>query len=191
MQEATMRTILALCACAALAGCVGWANYPPETGQTRFIDPNDRAMSTIISTSLGWAARKFPAHGRDPATSEARPGPFTVNLPAAVRTNVHDRILERIGHGVLPLTPETANLPTYHVLSMRVRGDEGQVNILRPVPEFGQAPAGGAIYQEVRIMLRGGVLPWRVTGFREWSPGSVVQVPAPNYYKGKETAGAE
>ncbi len=170
-----------------LGGCVGWANYPPEEGQTRFISPNEPGMTDIMAAGLKYVANKYPPEGltraRAAATGlEPSTQKFAVNLPEGVRPRLSQRIVQLAGERAVLLTPETEHLPIYHIASLRVRGDEGQVNILRPVPEFGVSPTGEPVYQEITVTLRGGVQPWRVVSHREWSPGSVASIPPLRYY---------
>lgn len=166
--------ILGAAAVGGLGGCVGYASYPPVPGDTAINDPNHPPMNEMMATALRWAAEEFPV---DPADPNA---PYAVNLPVGVRPETYEFVLGRIGGAAMPLTHGTATLPTFHVKRIRVRGDSGQVDILRPVRELSPSPTGEPVYQEVTVRMEGGWQPWHVVGRREWSMGAG-QAPEPNY----------
>ncbi len=174
-------------ALAGLGGCVGWASYPPEAGQNpRLSDPNELHMTDVMVVGFNEVIRKFP-----PGTEPGKPMPaksLAVNLPPDLKPLIHRRTVGRI-QGAVPLTPATEKLPTYHLVSMRVRGDEAQVNILRPVAEVEPSPSGENVYQEIRVSLRGGVKYWKVVGMREWTP--VPASPELHYFDEAAAARAE
>ena len=140
MQEALMSRHgwfagLACAVCVGLGGCVGWSSYPAEPGSRLGADPNEMHMTDVMVASLNWVVRKYPVV--DEAAEPSRDGtvargPFTVNLPAPLKPLIHKRTVSRI-NGAVPLTPATQELPTYHIVSVRVRGDAAQVNVLRPM----------------------------------------------------------
>lgn len=170
-----------------LGGCVGWSSWPPEPGASKRIsDPNELHMTDVMVTGFNWVVRKYPPTARpgEPAPAKS----LTVNLPPDLRPLIHKRTVGRID-GAVPLTPATENLPTYHLVSVRVRGDEAQVNIMRPVNEVEAAPSGETVYQEIRLSLRGGVKYWEVTGHREWTP--VPASPELHYFDEAAAARAE
>lgn len=155
-----------------LGGCVGWSSYPAEPGQRVGADPNDMHMTDVMVAGMNWVVRKYPVI--DESAEPSPDGtvnrvPFTVNLPPELKPLIHKRTVSRI-NGAVPLTPATQELPTYHIASVRVRGDAAQVNILRPVTTMAAAPNGEKVYQEIRVELRGGLKEWTVIGHREWTP---------------------
>lgn len=159
-----------LAAVAALGGCVGWTTYPPAPGQTAFANPNDLPNTDVMVEAFNWAVRKYPPAPTDPTTGATPPpGSFSVNLPPELKPLIHKRTVGRI-KGAVPLTEKSKSLPTYHLVSMRLRGDEAQVSVLCPVGDMTESPSGGAVYQEVRVNLRGGMRAWAVIGHREWTP---------------------
>lgn len=165
---------LAAAAVGGLGGCVGYASYPPVPGDTAINDPNHPPVNEMMAIGLRWAAERYPVDPADPNAA------FAVNLPVGVRPETYEFVLGRIGGGAMPLTHATASLPTFHVKRVRVRGDSGQVDILRPVLELSPSPTGEPVYQEVTVRMEGGWQPWRVVGRREWSLGAG-QAPEPNY----------
>lgn len=118
-----------------------------------------------------------------------------VNLPTGVKPVVYRRVANYAGGlntagtrfdggrgGVVPLTPETANLPTYHVGFIRIRGDEAVATVFRPVLSMGgQAMTGPVQYQEIKLGLRGGLRDWAVDSIRPYGLGGR-PAPEPNFY---------
>jgi hypothetical protein len=170
---------------ALVAGCVSYATYPAVPQNTALNDPNTPAMSDVMLAGLRYVAVKYPPGGRpDPLTEPApAPGPtFAVNLPPGISPKGYERIVGLVGNGAVALTPETSHLPIYHVTYMRVRGDQAQINILRPVTELPPTPKGMPVMQEIKLQLSGGLHPWKVITSREWDPG-LEEWPELNYYK--------
>lgn len=178
----------ALASAATLGGCVGWSTYPPEPGAKALADPNDLPNTDVMVQAFNWAVRRYPPAPVDPTTGVSPPPrSFTVNLPPELKPLIHKRTVGRIT-GAVPLTPATESLPTYHLASMRVRGDEAQVNILCPVRGMA-SPGGEPVYREVRVSLRGGLRSWTVVGHREWEPAPAS--PARHYFDEAAAARAE
>lgn len=153
-----------------LGGCVSLASYPAAPGETAIRNTNDPRVIDVMVVALDWVIRRYPPE----TTGEAR---LAINLPPGVRERIYERAAIRIGHGAVPLSTETQNLPTYHVARLRIRGDEAAVDILRPMTELGATPEGAPAYQEIRVNLRGGVRPFRVVSHREWTPGTISRMP--------------
>lgn len=155
---------------AALSGCVSWASYPASPGETALKDPNTPAVEEIMMAGLRWTVSKYPPVS---ATGEhVGGGRLALNLPFGVKPRVYRRVAEAAGGGAEPITSENRELPLYHVKSVRVRGDEAQINIVWPATTLGMGPDGKPVYQEVKLGLAGGLGPWRVVSFREWGPGA-------------------
>lgn len=167
--------IAAVATVGGMGGCAGYATYPRADGSTAISDLNSAPVNTIMATSLAWAAYKYPV------APEGEQAPFAINLPEGVKPETYDYVVRQIGGGAVPLTHDTADLPTFHIGLIRVRGDEAQVDVLRPVLELSPSPAGETVYQQVTVRLEGGLSPWRVVGRREWTVGAF-PTPAPNYY---------
>jgi hypothetical protein len=190
MTRIARTTALTCLAALVLAGgCVSYATYPAVPKNTALNDPNTPAMSDVMLTGLRYVAMKYPP-GASGDPTEVQPEPteptFAVNLPPGISPRAYERITGLVGNGAVPLTPETSHLPIYHVTYLRVRGDQAQINILRPVTELPPTPAGTPVMQEIKLQLRGGLRPWKVITSREWDPGEV-ELPELNYYKPKGT----
>jgi hypothetical protein len=163
---------LAAITAATLTGCVNHAHYPPVSGSLGYTNPNTPAVEEVMMAGLRWTATRYPA-----ASEEA---PLVINLPEGVRGRVYDRIAAAVPNAQ-PLTPDNSHLPIYHVGAIRVRGDRAQVSVFRPVLGAGPMSTGETVYQEIRVDLQGGLSPWHVVSWREWTPGSG-DAPALNYY---------
>jgi hypothetical protein len=143
-------------------------------------------MTDVMVSGFNWVIRKYPPAAKP---GEAAPASkVAINLPPELRPLVHQRTVKRIENGVA-LTPQTQKLPTYHLVSVRVRGDEAQCNILRPMAGVEPSPSGEQVYQEIRISLRGGVRYWEVVGHREWTPAPAT--PELHYFDEAAAARAE
>ncbi len=166
--------IVVLAGLAVLPGCVGYASYPRQADNKPWIDPSLPAFEDVLVASLQWAAKRYPPSAQGPT------GPFAVNLPPGIVEWRYRRIVEAVGPDAAPLATDTAQLPTYHVREVKLRGDEARVELTRPVLTLGASPSGGVLYQDVTIRLRGGSERWHVVSDRPWTLGSA-QAPAPNY----------
>jgi len=171
---------------AGLAGCVSYASYPPVEKDVALNDPNVPAMEEVMMAGLQWVGSKHPPEALTPA-GQAEPVRYVVNLPKGVKPSVYRRVAASFGPGAAPVTPENSHLPIYHVDSIRIRGDQANIWILRPAPDVGLTPQGLPVYQEVKLWLRGGLQPWRVVNAIERTPGAG-EVPALNYYEPEKPA---
>jgi hypothetical protein len=152
-------------------------------------DPNSPATEDVIAAGLRWAVNKYPPDGDTsldaPRTTTSTSGArAAVNVPSGIKPTAYQRIATEAGGtrgGVVPLTPQTQNLPIYHVGWVRIRGDEAYMTIFRPVTSIGGESTSGAVYQEIRLGLRGGLQPWTVTSVRPWEVGTK-PAPESNYY---------
>jgi hypothetical protein len=166
---------------AVLAGCVNYANHPALPRTMANTSPNLPAVEQVMMAGLEWAAMRYPPPAPAMVEEDEAPSPqMVINLPEGVRGRVYERVAAVVP-GAAPLTPEHSHLPIYHIGAIRIRGDRAQVNVFRPIPDVGYTPTGETVYQEVRVELRGGLRPWHVVSWREWTPGSG-DVPELNYY---------
>jgi hypothetical protein len=177
-REFTMIGRLALAAgmgtaLAALSGCVSYANYPPLPKNVAVNNPNSPAMEEVTMAGLKWVVAKYPV------VPEGEP--FAINLPQGVKPGVYQHVADTVGNGAQPLTPENEHLPIYHVSEIRVRGDQANIWIDRPVVALGTTPQGTAVYQEVKLWLQGGLSPWHVVNAIDRTPGAA-EIPPLNYY---------
>ena len=166
-------------AAAGLSACVSYASYPPVPKNTAINNPNTPAMEEVMMAGLKWVTAKYPItpyQAGQPSTDR-----FAISLPPDVKPKVYERVVNAVGGGAEPLTPENESLPIYLVSSIRVRGDQANLWVFRPVLGLGEGPGGKPIYQEVKIWLNGGLTPWHVVSAIDMSPGSG-EVPALTYY---------
>jgi hypothetical protein len=169
-------------AMAAAGGCASYETYPAVPKNVALNDPNTVAMEQVMACGLSWVASKYPPSGEGPeATAMGAPEtPFAINLPPGSTYRTYERVAEAVGMGARPLSKETAELPTYHVAYVRVRGDEAQLHVIRPVISLSEP--GKTVPQEIKLQLRGGIRPWHVEASREWQVG-LAEVPEANYYE--------
>ncbi|HMN42878.1 MAG TPA: hypothetical protein PKE29_18710 [Phycisphaerales bacterium] len=183
------RPLPALVACIAvstlglLGGChVGYNVYPPMEGSRGFTNVNSDPFPAVMTESMRWVVLRYPpnahAEWNQPAEGNVGITPFAVNLPAGLNPALASKIVENIGSGALPVSPETANLPTYHISRIWISGDEATVDLVRPV--FGLTVNDKPLNQGLTLRLRGGMSPWHVTSHREWA-FNALQPPALNY----------
>src|SRR5262249_46310191 len=153
MKTAWMSAAGVMAMACGLAGGVSYANYPPVARDTAGHNGNAPAMEEGMMTGLRWGGQKEPP---SPPSLTGPPRPMAndvaVNLPAGVKPKVYRRVAAVVPGGQ-PLTEENQNLPTYHVSSIRIRGDQANIWILRPVTGLGPSPRGGPIYQEIKLWL--------------------------------------
>lgn len=163
------------------AGCVSYAH--PSTGERTiaYTNPNTPAVEEIMMAGLRWTVNRYPPPVPPTEADEQPPDVLmAVNVGAPVRGRVYQRIAASVP-GAAPLTPETSHLPIYHIGQYRIRGDQAQLIVYRPVTTLGPKATGETVYQEIRLDLRGGLRPWHVHTWREWTPGSA-ETPTLNYF---------
>jgi hypothetical protein len=155
-----------------LSAChVGYNVYPPMAGERGFTNVNSDPFPSVLTESLRWVTLRYPpnadAQWNQPSAGNVGETPFAVNLPPTLEPAIAGKIVERIGNGAQVLTPETQNLPTYHIARVWVQGDEAKVDIVRPI--VGITPADKPLTQGITVRLRGGMQEWHVTSHREWA----------------------
>jgi len=176
----------------AMSGCVGYSTYPAVQGAYGGKNPNVADLYENAAYAIKWAVQHYPpgnavapttetyaAPSAAPAPTEQQP--FAVSFIPGLRNENCLRMVELIGQGAVPLTPETADLPTYMISSVDVVGDSARVTVLRPV---GRLSTGEAMHQGISIRLRGGLRRWTVVSHRVWDVATVstvepVELPAP------------
>lgn len=172
-------------------GCFTYATVPGRplgAGVGEVGDPN---VEAVMVASLRWAIATCPgleAGGNGPVRHASGTPPLAINLPPGASAYVYSRVARRVGPGVVPASPQTADRPTFHVTFVRVRGDEARVHLVRPVYELGGVPQPQPLWQDVIIDLRGGARPWRVVAWRDGQPG-LARVP-PLYLPDADSAPA-
>jgi hypothetical protein len=190
MKLCAILSTAVLSVAAILAGCVSYASYPAVPRNTAINDPNTPAMEEVMIVGLREVIAKYPPRGGSGASPQDEQAQLALNLPRGLKPRVHERIARAVGFGAAPLTPETNHLPIYHVSYLRIRGDQAQINIIRPVTDLGRTPSGMPVMQEIKLQLSGGLRPWHVVTRREWEPGEVT-LPELSYYQPEPEAVVE
>lgn len=142
-----------------IPGCVSWSSYPPLKMTDRMINPSNEPMPTLMTGAIRFAYFHYGSGEED----------FAINLPEGVSHEIYTRVIRKleIGH---PMTDP--NETAYHVLEIRIRGVEAEVDLLYP--------RSGSIYEMVTISFRRRLIEgWRVFTSRLWRVH--VDRPQPNY----------
>lgn len=156
-------------------GCAGWQSWPPR-GNEPTLSPNSAAALDVMEASLRWAMERRPPKDYN--------GPVALNLPVGLTELAYQGVARDVGHGAVPLSTKSADLPIYHIAAFRLRLDEAQVELLRPAlpadaytDELRRDPEA---YEGYILTLKGQIGGWKVEWFRERSPG-VIGVPEFNF----------
>lgn len=142
-------SIAALAALAALplAGC--YSNWPPIEGTGRTELNNVHTRGALVAAGK-WALDRYK-----PATAVA------FNLPADLRRSAVLEVVDRIGEGSQPLTPESAQqLPIFHLARIWIRNDRAELDVIVPTTDGN--------YAMTQLRLTGRFNEWRVEVAREW-----------------------
>jgi hypothetical protein len=159
-----------------LPGCVGYTTYSLEPGSIAPTGPNSLGVNDVILTGTKWVIDRYPPSGRpnplrEPGTPVATET-FALNLPYGLNEESTRVILRQLGPGAQPMLEEHRSLPIYHVAYLRIRGDEADMHVFRPLMVLGVNQAGQPAYQEMRLKLRGGARRWFVEYGLNWTPGT-------------------
>lgn len=172
---------------AALAGCTGVAydSDPARPATGEGLEPSSATytVQNLMAASLDWAVDRHPP----PPGSGRDAGWFAINLPRGLTREQYINVAEMVGDRAAPITPELEHLPTYHVGWVWMRGDEGRVDVFRPV--YALSTGEQEIHQAITLYLHRRFNSWRVERTQPWEPG-VVQLP-PLYYLPEAEAGVE
>jgi len=179
-RAAIVRIWLAAAATAAVAmtagliGCASYSNYPALKGDTAVNDPNAPPLPDLMVKAVRHTVERHPVAG-----------PYAVNLPADLKPQKAEWIVAQLDEDARLLTEETADLPTFHVSRIWVRGVKAEVDVHRPLVDV-PSPRGGAAQQMVTVKLDSGLSGWRAASSKAWAVGAF-EPPAPRY----ETAQVE
>lgn len=170
----------AVCIGTALPGCVGYTTYPPIQGAGGGKNPNVGDVFDNVAFSYKWMMRNYPPGTSSSPTDEItvptdntgvpQTGTVAISFLPGMRRESCLRVMEIIGPGAVPLTPETEGLPIYRISTLDVLGDSARVTVHRPV---GKDAAGNSLYQAVTLRLRGGFNRWHVVSHRVWGVNTV------------------
>lgn len=173
-----------------LPGCsTGFATYPPTPGQTASANPNGPIFETAVVAALRDVIERYPPPPElvpSDAGTLSRPERVAINLFDGVRPDVAESTAARVGGGAAPLFEETADLPTYHVTRVWLRGGRAEVDIICPVVTRRGARTTQMVTLEMQSTLGG----YRVDRRREWTVGAF-PAPAPFRYIRSEVLEAQ
>ncbi len=162
-----------------LAGCVGYANYPPIDGNLATENPNSALIYDIQIAGLTWVSTRYSPQGD-----------WVINFPEGMTRTRALQVLARVGDpDAQLLTQETQSLPIYHVTRIWVRGERAEMDVLRPVVDL-LDPDGVPAYQPITLTIEGGLQRWRMKSFQTWTVGSQ-EPPALNFLDEPEDPEAE
>jgi hypothetical protein len=172
-----------------LAGCNTNANYPELSGaEIATESPNREAIERCTVLAVRWVADRYPPRNDRINASTAKEAaditvrwPMVLSLPVGTRRYYYERIVKGCGPEVVAMSPEAekSGAPVYYVGRVWVRAHEATVDVYRPMPEIGESPTGGLVYQLITVRMSGGFQPWRVMNGRAWEPGAY---PLPEKY---------
>jgi|GEM_PF-3081951 len=154
-----------------MGGCAGFATYPPSSGQMAADDPNGRIVERAMGTALRRAINDHPPTSAmlpAGAGTAERPERIAVNLFPGMTSVNAERVAEKAGEGVVPLWEGSADLPTYHVSRLWLRGSRASADVHHPVI----TRAGTRTTRMVTYDMRGGLTGFRIERTREWAVGA-------------------
>ncbi|MGE3107421.1 MAG: hypothetical protein AB7G11_00785 [Phycisphaerales bacterium] len=177
---------LLLAAALTMSGCVGYSNYPAMQGAGGGKNTNVADLYENAAFAMKWCMSHYPpGEAMAPMTETYHPWTkarrqeigqdVAISFLPGMRRESCLRMMELIGPGAVPLTPESEHLPIYRVSSVDVNGDEARVTVHRPI---GTLSSGEPLYQAITIKLRGGLRRWTVTSHRVWDVATVTPPPA-------------
>ena len=179
----TAATLAALALAAAnLAGCYAQGTYTDGRSPIKSSDPNKGSFDDLVVETMTWAGVRYGFFPPDDSVTGTVP--FALSLPGRVSRETWLDICDRIGPECFPVSPETRDLPYFHIAEVRARGGRAEVDLYRPVVQVGGVAVDEPVHQLVTVTLEGGVQEWRVERHRSWSlepiPSPVVnEIPLP------------
>lgn len=105
----------------ALAGCSPYVNIPGEPGSVATASTNDLGVREAIAESLKLVIRQDP-----PAAD------WAIVLPEGTSDRNYAYVIEEVGGGKR-LADAAGDAPVYDVVSIRIRGLDGYVDLVPPV----------------------------------------------------------
>lgn len=159
-------------ALALLGACGGYSNYPRIQGDTAFNNPNSPDMIGAVVAALQWTYERYPVEG-----------PFAVNLPDGMSRRRAFLLLNQLDiPSARPLTPETADLPTFHVARVFTRATNGEVDIVRPVTLVRASAESGTVtqtaaHQLITVRVKSALDGWTATSERAYIIGAAAPPP--------------
>jgi len=158
---------LAACAVWLTAGCVGYATYPAAEGQTAWAGANAPPITEATIAALAWAAERTEL----PETPESEPAAAFNHYPGVSRST-YEFVSRRVGDRLAPLSMATIERPRFHVVQVRLRGADAEVDLLRPVTNMPRGPEGRYPLEPLTLHLESAAGRWRVERRQSFAIGS-------------------
>lgn len=139
------------------AGCAPLRTYPAVDGTRELPWPGMEPVPSMC--------RRAISHLRMVLRDD---GPLYLNMPEGADGEVYRRVLHLLREGEPMTSPDQ---PAYHIIQVRARGLQGEVDVLRTEPS--ESPEFYTVYMERDAM------DWRATDRRLWRIPT--DVPPPHY----------
>lgn len=133
-----------------LGGCAPYVNIPAQRGDMATHSPNNGTVRDVMTAALTHVL-----------TQAGPPEAYAVALPQRSSDPTYRRVLNRLPEGGQRYNAKNADLPTFSVGAVYVRGTEAQVDIVAPVA--GRTPQLTSVYLELAIDG------WWVVRDRQWT----------------------
>ncbi len=110
-------------ASALMSGCLGYVNIPPQKGDIAVHNPNMVTVRHVLAEALNQMVQAYPFEGR-----------FAVLLPEDTTSDTYEQVVPKVSKkAVWPGNPERDEIPVLEVKRIRIRGQDAQVDIVRPL----------------------------------------------------------
>lgn len=118
-----LSAFLVITLAAALNGCTTYINVPEQRGDLASHSVNTGTFREAVTAALKRIISKYPPEG-----------PYAFSLPEGADRETYGFVLDRLEGQPAVVAPETAGQPTYRVMQVLIRGDNGQIDIVHPIP---------------------------------------------------------
>jgi hypothetical protein len=148
------------------SGCSSYVNIPAQPGDVARHDPNDLMIVNAMAEGLNAAVVDQHLQGR-----------YGFILPEGVDEDGYRYVGERLGlQAVWPADASNGELPVLEVKEIRIRGSNGQLDVVRPV-----SSANRSFRQLVTVYLtQNPVTGWHASQVRVWRANAEdVSIPTP------------
>lgn len=116
-----MRPLILFTCLVLLGGCSPWVNIPAQRGDLASHDPNTSTVHKAVTVALKHTLEQYP-----PA------GAYAVIMPEGASTQTMAKLNAALPEGAGATADATGRIPVYRVASIRIRGWDGQVDIIPP-----------------------------------------------------------
>jgi hypothetical protein len=146
----------------ALVGCAAWATYPPIPGAAHIGRGHHEPVPTLMATAVQ------NTHERHGDGDEV-----VFNLPPGTTQRAYEAVRARLGEHAREM--RSTGEPAMHVIAVRVRTIDAEVDVIYPV---GRSDAAHHRMETLKLRLRS-PHGFEVTEIRRW--GMRVQPPEPTW----------